>query len=75
MSKTEDRIPLRRAIGALERQQIVTLVEARGAAAAAALVGVHTQTLASLAAGFAAHRSTVGLVERRLAELAAEGGK
>jgi len=75
MPKAESRIPSRRAIGAVERQQIVALVEARGASAAAALVGVHTQTLASLAAGFAAHRSTVGLVERRLAELATEGGE
>lgn len=75
MSETENRIPIRRAIGSAEREQIVALVEARGAAAAAALVGVHTQTLASLAAGFAAHRSTVGLVERRLAELATEGGE
>jgi hypothetical protein len=75
MSKTENRIPIRRILNPADRQRLAALAETQSTAAAAALVGIHPQTYASLAAGIAAHRSTVALVERRLAELTAGGAK
>jgi hypothetical protein len=72
MPNAENRTPKRRALVAENRQRLTDLAADAGAAAAAALVGIHPQTYASLAAGFVAHRSTVALVERRLAELEAE---
>lgn len=69
MPNTEDRKPKRRSLSPEDRQRLSYLARREGASGAAAIVGVHPQTYASLAAGFMAHRSTVALVERRLAEL------
>jgi len=57
------------------RRVLVDLAEQRGLRAVADQVGVSPQTLAAVAAGIAANASTVALVERRLAELATEGGE
>ena len=75
MPKTESQIPSRRALDPSDRKRLAELAAGSGAAVAAARVGIHPQTFASLAAGFTAHRSTVALVERRLTELASEGRK
>ena len=69
MPNTECRTPKRRSLSPEDRQRLSDLARRDGAATAAATVGVHAQTYAALAAGFNAHRSTVALVERRLAEL------
>ena len=71
--KTENRIPIRRTLHPADRKRLADLAEAHSTAAAAALVGIHPQTYATLTAGIAAHRSTVALVERRLAEIAVDG--
>ena len=55
-----------------QQEQVRKLIEQVGLRPAAAEVGVHAQTLATLAAGLTANRSTVALVERRLAEMAVE---
>jgi hypothetical protein len=57
------------------RRRLVHLSQARGLRALADQIGVSPQTLASLAAGIRANASTVALVERRLAELATDGGE
>lgn len=71
MQKPENRKPKTkyRPLSPSLRGRLKRLAAEKGTNAAAALIGVHPQTYANVAAGLPAHRSTAALVERRLAEI------
>jgi hypothetical protein len=71
MPKATNQKPQRRSIAPKHRRQIIDLLARFGLRRSAEQVGVHAQTLATLAAGVQANGSTVALVERRLAEISA----
>lgn len=71
MSETGNRKSKRRALPPEGRRQLSLLVDRYGQVGAANRLGISVQTVASLAAGFEANGSTVELIERKLAEVAA----
>lgn len=68
MPKSEIRKP-GRVLERAQRKQLKQLADEHGTVAAAAIIGVHTQTYANLVAGLTSHASMVALVQRRLSEL------
>jgi hypothetical protein len=60
------------ALSKTHRRHLGRLIAARRLRPLATVIGVHAQTLASVAAGITTNASTTALLERRLAEIAAE---